>query len=68
MVVTLGSWHVPHWDFQPQSQSHQEPLYTVNQLAPGHGGSLYKAVWCHVCAAGTQQEPIPTTLTHSLIT
>lgn len=36
----------PTLRLQPCSQ---ELLYTVNQLTPGHGGSVYKAVWCQVC-------------------
>lgn len=47
MAVTL--WLVPRSTLRlpPQSQAHQEPLYTVNQLPPGP-----VAVWCHVSAVG----------------
>lgn len=52
MVVTLRLVPRSTLRLPPQSQAHQGPLYTVNQLPPGPSGSVYKAVWCHVSAAG----------------
>lgn len=58
------TWLVPRSTLRvpPRSQSHQELLYSVNQLTPGHGCLVYKAVWCHCFSAGTQWEQNPTAM------